>query len=276
MTTRERHTVAVYMNVKNCAELLATCLPRLLWADEIVIADVSTNDEIEQLCREKFPQARYFRSKIDDIFGRLAALVPEIRSDFILMVDSDEFYTEAQAEEILEALRKPCDYDGFYVPQVVYSYGASWGPGAAWMRLFRRDRHSLPLTGSAHLMPTVPGKTRTLKNPYDHIPNPKLGMLVVKHFRYEAITASRLSEDELQCRSLHDLRGIRLVFHALKSLARINVRFLRGFFGMRRHGFAGLCESYGAIFRAVAEDVCPTEEWRMRRGLVERGNRGYL
>lgn len=273
---KDRHTVCAYLGVKNCPELLEKCLSLLLWADEIVVGDVSDNDRIERLCAEKFPTARYVHSSIDDVYRRLAAILPTIESDYILGVDSDEFYTPELAQEILDELKNPCAYDGFIIPSVSYNFEACWGQGASQLRLFHRNRHQLPLQGGIHAMPTVPGQTKTLKHLYHHYNNPKLGMVAVKHFRYEAINAARLSEDELDALTLHDLSGTRLIFHALKNLLRINVQFTRALLGTRRFGFSGLCHAYGCVFQAIASDVCQTEEWRMRKGLVERGNRGYF
>ncbi len=271
----DRHTVAAYFNVKNCPELLAESLPKALWADEVIIADFSDNDRIWQLCATSFPQVKYVRSTIDDIFGRVKSIIPMVESDFILMIDSDEFYTEALAREIQEVLRRPCEYDGFHVPQIYHNMGVCFGRGAAWMRLFRKDRVNLPLKGSAHLMPTVMGKSATLKECYDHINNPKLGMVAVKHFRYEAMAAYRMTDDELRARCLENLGGWKLVGHFITRMIKINGRMLRDFLRHRKFGFAGLCHCYDNLFRSIAEDVCVTEEWKMRRGVVERGNRGY-
>lgn len=272
----DRHTVAAYFNVKDCPELLAQSLPHALWADEVIVADVSVGDRIEQLCRTSFPQVKYIRTDVDDIFDRLRRILPRIESDYVLMIDSDEFYTPALAAEIQSELARPCEFDGFHVPQIFYNFGTRWGPGAAWMRLFHKERHTLPLTGSAHLMPTVPGKSKVLQNAYQHHNNPKLGMVAVKHFRYEAMSAMRRTDEELEERQLGRLTGVALFRHAFWNLLRINVRFVRHFRATRKYGYSGLCHAYSEIFRAIAEDVANTEELGMRTGKVERGNRGYF
>ncbi len=271
----DRHTVCVYMGVKNCANLLAESLPRLLWADEIIVADASDDGAIRSLCEKQFPQVRYFHSTVDDGYQRAAAILPEVKSDFILGVDSDEFYTPELAQEILGALRKPCPHEGFILVSDSFDFGCYTGDGPPQLRLFRKGSHTLPMDGSIHEMPGVRGSVGRLKNHYEHRVNPKLGMNAVKEFRYEGLNAARLSENTLEKRNLHFHRGLKLDAQMVVWLLRLNWRFLRVYFQRRHLGFAGLCMAYGQVFYSIARHVCPTEEWRMRRGFVERGNRGY-
>jgi hypothetical protein len=272
----DRHTVAAIMCCKDCCDIVRLTLPRLLWVDEIIIADVSVSTEIRDYVAVLGPKIKYFKMKQDDFMLRLHALFPETACDFILWVDTDEFYNDELAEEILLALRKPCLYSGFSIPQNNFEYGASLGRGEAWLKLFRKDKVSLPFKGSAHLMPIVTGASTCLVNAYNHMRSPKLGVTSVKHFRYSAMWASRMTDKELSNLEIGTIHGFRLLYHALIRLARINFRFLRSLRANKKNGFAGLCFAYSEILRVVAEDVSPTEELRMRSGSIERGNRGYF
>lgn len=250
-------------------------IPRLLWADEIILADVSITPDIRIYASELGPKVKYFHLSEDDSTKRILSLLPKIESDYVLVVDTDEFYNEDLAAEILSELTLPCKYSGFHVPVVNYWFGSCFGPGTPFLRLWRKSAANFPVKGSPHDNITVNGDTKTLKNSYDHIDNPKLSIGAVKNFRYSTIWASRMSDSELERRRIDALKGIPLWMHSLKSLARINVRFLRTLYQLQKHGYAGLCLSYGTILRVMAEDVAATEEWRMRNGLAERSNRGY-
>jgi hypothetical protein len=84
-----------------------------------------------------------------------------------------------------------------------------------------------------------------------------------------------MTDEELALQDIGSIHGFHLFCRALTSLARINVRYLRALLRNRSRGFASLCFAYSEIIRVAAEDVSFTEELRMRRGLIERGNRGY-
>lgn len=276
MAKPARHTLAVYINCKDCVEILIPCVSKLLWADEIILADASISSDIEQYAQTLPPSVKHYRVKTDDIFLRLKQLLPQIESEYILGVDTDEMFTEELADEIQNALIAPCPYTGFFIPSLDYNYGALWGPGQTFLRIVRKDKVVLPLAKNAHANWSVDGPTALLTNSYSHLNNPKLGMTAVKHFRYGAISASRMSVSDLDRLNLDRLSTIHLLWHGLISLLRINVRFLRTLLSTRNFRFASLCMAYSDILRVIADDVTPTEEWRMRSGITERGNRGYF
>lgn len=270
-----RHSVCVFMCTKDCPEILAQTLPLLLWADEIIIADVSITSSVRDLVTSISPGIRYIRSEADDFMKRYLSIAPSIQSDFVLGVDSDEFFHEELANEILLALEKPCSFSGFLIRANNFFFGSNFGLSHPFLRLWRKDKVNIPVVGSAHLHPTVDGPTKVLQNAFTHLDNPKLGLVAVKHFRYSAIMSHRMTDGELEASTLENLRGWQLIAHAFIELARLNVRFVRELFRNRAHGFAALCQSYQSILRVIAEDVAPTEELRMRKGFVERSNRGY-
>ena len=270
-----RHSICVFMCTKDCAEILSQTLPLLLWADEIVIADVSVTPDILNLTASISPKIKYLRSDIDDFMKRYLSAVPLIKSDFVLGVDSDEFFHEDLVDEILLELRKPCHFSGFKIRANNYFFGSNFGLSHPHLRLWHKDKVNIPLAGCAHLHPTVNGQTKILKNPFNHIDNPKLGLVAVKHFRYSAIESSRMTDGELEASTLENISGWQLLAHSLITLARLNLRFVRTIFKDQSHGFAALCNGYQTILRVIAADVAPTEELRMRKGIVERNNRGY-
>lgn len=270
-----RHSLAVFLAVKNCALILEECLRRLSFADEILVGDASDNDEIQKLLQKKFPSVKHFFDKNDDFRRRLIDHLKLVKSDFILVVDSDEFYTRKGGEEILKALQKPCAFDGFEIPSVSYNYGTYFGAGALQMRLFRKDKFFSPMK-HIHEMPKVRGAVGRLSEPYEHHNNPILGINAVKHFRYEAMNALSLSDTALESKTLDRLKPWSLHYSALIQLFRLNWRFLKTYWAYRRFGFAGLCMAYSRVFQTIAFHVCPTEEHRMRKGLISRDKRGYL
>ncbi len=270
-----RHTVAAYLNVKDCPDLLAECLSHLSWVDEVLVADASSNDRVARMLETRYPRVIRVADATADHRVRFDNQVHRLSSDFVLGLDADEFYTPEAAAEILAALGKPCPYDGFLVPSISYVFGECLGPGAAQLRLFRRDRYRWPMR-SPHEMPHVEGPVGRLTQPYHHHNNPSLSLVPIKTFRYEASHAATLSDATLARLAMDTKRGWRFWAAVLREWGRVNVRFARTLWGARRLGFAGLCLAYGQVFHVIARHVSATEERRMRAGIIGRDRQGYL
>jgi hypothetical protein len=274
--TFERHTVAVFMSCKDCIDILSLSLPRLLWADEIIIADASKTSHINEYVHSLSPKIKYYHFTEDNGYKRYLAVEADIESDYVLGVDTDEIFNDQLANEILESLTKPCAYMGFTIPQVNYNYGAQWGGGTPWLKLFKKSDAIIPTQGSYHQTVQVRGPIKPLKNHFVHINNPKLGMTMVKHFRYAAIEAKMMTEESLQIARIDKLNFYKLLIHVFGTILRLNYRFIKYAWLYRRHGYAAICFGYSEIGRVLANDIAPTEEIRMREGSIEMGNRGYF
>ena len=270
-----RHTIAAYLGVKNCAFILKECLSRLDWVDEIVVGDASDNDEVRRMLEEKFPKAKYYHNTEIDHRLRFEQLRQNIKSDFVLWVDSDEFYTAECAHEILEALEQPCAYDGFKIPSISHCFGECLGQGATQLRLARTSKLKWPMK-SAHEMPVVDGPVKTLKNPYEHHNNPRLGIVAVKHFRYEAAEAALMETEKLEAGALDKMGPFKFWWIAALDWLRFNKRFFQTLWHYRNTRYAALCMAYSRIFHVIAARICRMEEARMRRGTIPRDTRGYL
>lgn len=275
MSTHSRHTLTVQIPAFNCPELLEKCLQGVAWADEIVVQDASTHEGVKQLLARKFPEVICVRNTEPDIRKRLISVAGVGRGDFVLWVHTDEFYDAAVGEEILASLRKPCDYDGFYIPSININFGENMGPGQSQLRLFRRDRFEFK-TVEMHEMPSVPGKTATLTRPYAHVNNPFFILLVIKLFRYDRITVMGKSDVELQRFNL-DQPGWRLWRQAALQWLHINREFFRHWWGWRKCRYAGVCSGYVGMIGALSRWFTSTEELRIRRGKLDRNDtRGYI
>lgn len=273
--TADRHTLAIYIGAKNCPQLLAECLERLAWADEILVADASTNDAIARMLAERFPRVKHVMDATSDGRVRLQNQLGEIESDFVMGVDADEFFTPEGGNEILTALKKPCRFAGFRVPSVSYLFGERMGVGATQLKVYRKDGFSWAMH-TPHEMPSVDGDVGILTQPYAHHNNPSLSIVPIKTFRYEAAQAALLDDAQLDQLALDNKSRLALWRSIGVEWLRLNVRFLRTVWSLRRLGFAGLCLAYVQVFQVIAHHVCITEERRMRAGVVTRDRHGYL
>src|SRR2546421_8822992 len=55
-----RETLTVAIPTKDVANLLADCLTSVAWADEIIVVDMFSSDDTEEICA-RYPQCRFFQ-----------------------------------------------------------------------------------------------------------------------------------------------------------------------------------------------------------------------
>ncbi|HEY8775579.1 MAG TPA: glycosyltransferase family 2 protein [Gaiellaceae bacterium] len=100
-----RQTLTVAIPTKDVADLLADCLSSVAWADEIIVVDMFSSDDTEEVCA-RYPQCRFFQ-RSDYIFGNLNFAFEHATSDWVMRLDSDERITPELAEEIRAILANP-------------------------------------------------------------------------------------------------------------------------------------------------------------------------
>src|SRR3989344_1884958 len=160
-----RNSVAVVILAYNEELNIEKCLKSVAgWADEIFIVDSYSTDktlEIAQKYGAKIVQ-HPFKNQAQQFNWALGNL--EIKNEWILRLDSDEYLTKELRAEITEKLKNtPHDVSGFYMKRRVYFMGR-WikhgGYYPTWiLRLFRKgkarsekremDEHIILLEGKA-------------------------------------------------------------------------------------------------------------------------------
>jgi hypothetical protein len=272
----ERHSVGALIMAKNCPALLDDCLSNLGWVDEVLVADASDDDRIGQLVQAKYPNVQHIRDATDDWRARAANVLPKMTSEYILGVDTDEVYPPATARAILNALRRPCPYDGFRIPSVNAFYGVEVGPsGDLFMRLQRKESIRFP-TGTVHNPVETEGAVGDIGEPYYHYKEGIMVASAAKHFRYEAIDARKLTDDELERLRIDKPGALRMLRNAAKAWLRLNWQYLKWLWIFRRCGWVAIFMALNQTLWGIARSTTPTEESRFRRGLQKKDGRGYI
>jgi len=159
------------------------------WADEIFIVDSFSTDKTLEIAKKygvkivqhKFEnQAKQFNWALDNL---------EIKNDWILRLDADEYLTSELKDEITEKLKNiPKNINGFYIKRRVYFMGR-WikhgGYYPTWLlRLFKKGKaRSEQRTMDEHII-LLEGSAEKLKN--DFVDDNKKGLedWIIKHNNY--------------------------------------------------------------------------------------------
>ncbi|MBI5305994.1 glycosyltransferase family 2 protein [Candidatus Wolfebacteria bacterium] len=165
------------------------------WAGEIFIVDSFSTDKTLEIAKKynckifqhKFEnQAQQFNWALDNL---------EIKNEWILRLDADEYLTNELKDEITEKLKNiSSDISGFYIKRRVYFMGRWVKHGSyypTWiLRLFRKNKaRSEQREIDEHII-LLEGKSGKLKN--DFIDDNKKGLMdwITKHNNYSTREAS--------------------------------------------------------------------------------------
>ncbi len=167
---------------------LASCLEKLLLADEIVIILDKTDDNSKSIAK-KFKAKIYEGSWIMEGKRRNFGL-SKCKGDWILEVDADEHVTPNLFSEIRKAIKK-CDPGYFLIPfdnyigkkRIRYGWGASWGVSAA-PRLSYKGYKKWNINQKIHPSLSLKGKKYWLKNRINHFVDDNINDMFLRLIRY--------------------------------------------------------------------------------------------
>jgi len=169
------------------------CLESLSWADEIVVVDSYSQDDTKKIVSD-------FTDKIYDVkwegFGKKKEFAREkASSEWVLSVDCDEVITPDLRDEILKAIEKKDNYDGYYIPRRSNFLG-KWMNHSGWypdyvLRLFKKEKAKFN-QALVHEKIEVFGKIGYLKNSLLHYTDPDIKSYLSKLDFYTTLNAEEL------------------------------------------------------------------------------------
>jgi len=236
------------------------CVSRLLWVDEILIADNSTNNEIKNLVsRISHPNIKYRYSSQPDIRIRLTDMRDEMESDYILWVCTDEYYTAEGAEEILDKLSKEETLrDGYIVAAKNYHYGRFAQDGPNHLRVFRRELYFFDMK-SMHDQVRITGTVGMINSHYHHYQLQSIAAQANKLFFYASNDARILTAPALEKLRTDKLSSFGIKLHFIIQILRMCWR-TRGLLFRKNASHIDLWQNYEALITVIANDSMPTEE----------------
>ena len=119
------YKISVLINTLNCEKTIENTLRSVLWADEIVVVDMESEDKTLDIVK-KFTSTIYSHKRTG--FPVREFGLSKISCEYILIVDSDEIVSPDLARR-LRFITESTDFEGVLIPRENYFFGYSMKGG---------------------------------------------------------------------------------------------------------------------------------------------------
>lgn len=276
----QKAPVSVLIPVKNEAENLRSCLPRLTWADEIWVVDSQSTDETAAVA-EQFG-AKVVQFHFNGVYPKKKNWALDnlpFANEWVLIIDADEQAPAELVDEICSRIASS-EADGFYLNMKYFflgrriqhcGYNECWNLRLFKHRLGRYEKMPVPTgvrTGDneAHEHVLLDGRVKKLVHELDHHAYPNLSVWLEKHDRYaawEAVQRRHFRNDPIPKglgKAKYLKRVLRKVY--LRLPFRPLIRFVYAYFvrlgildGFPGLYFCGLLAFYEFLINAKAYEI---------------------
>ena len=162
--------ISIFIIAFNEERIIAQCLEKLTWADEIIVVDSGSTDATVAIC-EKY-NAKVFYKKFEGYGEQKNYAVDQTTNNWVLNLDADEILTDALIEEIkIQLETKDAETVGYYIntrmvfADKIFKYGKESNRNS--LRIFDKN-HGGFNQDTVHEFVRVDGKTIKLKGHYLH------------------------------------------------------------------------------------------------------------
>ena len=223
---------------------ISNAIKSVRFADEIIVIDSYSSDKTIAIA-EKF-NVKIIKRTFDDFSSQKNFAISQAKHSWIYILDADERVTPEVELEILEAVKNPKDFVGFYVKRRFYFFtkplNFSGFQRDKVVRLFLKEHCTY--SGFVHERILTNGKLGFFNHKIDHFSYRNYDHYISKMNHYASIKANELHK-----------KGKKVsVYHVLiKPLARffihyvIRLGFLDGFIGF----LVANAQAYGVLTRYI-------------------------
>ena len=194
--------ITVIVSVKNEALNLPSCLDKLIRFAQIIVVDSGSTDDTITIAKSKGAEVLHFEWNGKFPKKRNWALQnANLRHEWILFLDADEFVTEAFVNEVAVKTLNP-NFNGFTIHFENYFMGKKlrYGYGFQKSALFRKSKGSYEkidedlwshLDMEVHEHPIIEGKVGVINAKVIHKDFKSLEHYIAKHNAYSSWEAQR-------------------------------------------------------------------------------------
>ncbi|MBD3170063.1 MAG: glycosyltransferase [candidate division Zixibacteria bacterium] len=231
----DMYPISLCIIARNASNLLENCLRNVRGiSDEIIILDTGSSDNTPQKAREMGAKVIEYHWRMDFADARNTAMDAST-NDWLLWIDTDEYYPAELIEEIKKSLsNRNCS--GYRIPRKNYFFGSWLKHGGNYpdyqMKLFRKSSAER-FRGRVHESIKIKGAIGKLKNPCEHLSYPSVDSYLRKFGEYSSIQALMMHENGMRVNVVNSINYL-----LVKPLFRFIRRYI--FKGGFRDGYPGL------------------------------------
>ncbi|XPV75385.1 MAG: glycosyltransferase family 2 protein [Desulfovibrio sp.] len=168
-------TVTGLVLTYNGERLLKECLQSMDFCDEILVVDSESTDRTREIAEEY--GAKVLVRAWEGPVPQFHYALEQIKTDWVVSLDQDEYFTDELRENIIEAIRSQQasskEIAGFYTPRCSYYFNrfmrhSGWYPDHL-LRVFRNGKMNVEASG-AHYSFHPLGNTEKLEGDIIHYP----------------------------------------------------------------------------------------------------------
>ena len=207
---------------------IAEAIKSVSFADEIIVIDSFSTDKSIEIAKKM--DVKIIKRTFDDFSSQKNFAIEQAMHSWIYILDADERVTPDVEKEILEAVKNPQDYVGFYVRRSFYFAGKNINYGGCQrdkvVRLFLKEH--CKYKGIVHETIETKGKLGFFKNKIEHYSYKNYDHYISKMNHYGALRGKEFFEKGRKVNLYHFLikPPARFVIHYF-----IRLGFLDGFPG---------------------------------------------
>jgi len=224
---------------------IADAIDSVDFADEIIVIDSFSTDRTIEIARNK--NVRILQRKFDDFSSQKNFAIEQASYDWIYVLDADERVTLPLRKEILERVKNPENFVGFFVYRTFYFIGrklnySGWQRDKV-IRLFRKDK--CKYDGKlVHETISAEGEVGYFKNKLEHYSYQSFDHYMSKLNHYAFLKATALFKKGKKVTLFHILikPPYRFISHYILRLG-----FLDGFPGF----IISVTQAYGVLTRYI-------------------------
>jgi glycosyltransferase involved in cell wall biosynthesis len=223
---------------------IADAIKSVSFADEIIVIDSFSSDKTVEIAAKM--NVKIIKRKFDDFSSQKNEAIAQAKHSWIYILDADERVTPPVEKEILEAVKSPKDFVGFYVRRTFYFSGKKVNYSGFQrdkvIRLFLKEHCNYK--GHVHEKIATKGEIGFLKNKIAHYSYRNYDHYISKLNHYAALRAKQLHDQGKKVNLFHILikPPVRFIIHYV-----IRLGFLDGFTGF----LVAKTQAYGVLTRYI-------------------------
>jgi len=139
----KRRKISAFIPVQNVSDIIESTLNSIQWVDEIYIVDGYSTDNTVEIC-QRYPKVKIVQHDYENSGAQRMWGMPQVKYDWIFVIDSDEICTPELQNSIEEILStESSKYDGYRVRIKTKLFGKVLNHdhylGWSGMRLFKKE-----------------------------------------------------------------------------------------------------------------------------------------